>query len=123
MGQDISGQLPVRARVFTKALLRDLHALERMLGKGLFETGVRRIGAELEMYCANDGWRPASTALDILQEVNAPFTTRCARYNLEANVEPRVLARRCLTDLEARVVPAPGALSRVRAVHAYRDAR
>ena len=75
-----------------------------MLEKGLFETGVRRIGAELEMYCANDGWRPASTALDILEGVDGPFTTALARYNLEANVEPRALERRCRSDLEARVV-------------------
>jgi len=105
MGQDISGrpQTPAQTRAYTKALLRDLQALERMLDEGLFETGIRRIGAEQEMFLVNEGWRPAMTALDILEKLEGPYTTELALYNLEANVEPRVLEGRCFTDLEARV--------------------
>jgi CBS domain-containing protein len=105
MGQDISGQdqTPARTRAFTKALLRDLQAFERMLDEGLFETGIRRIGAEQELFLVNEGWRPALKALDILDKLEGPYTTELALYNLEANVEPRVLEGRCFTDLEARV--------------------
>jgi CBS domain-containing protein len=105
MGQDISGQeqTPARTRGFTKALLRDLQAFERMLDEGLFETGVRRIGAEQELFLVNEGWRPALRALDILDKLEGPYTTELALYNLEANVEPRVLEGRCFADLEARV--------------------
>jgi hypothetical protein len=48
LGQDVTGRAlgPAEVRAFTKALLRDLKALRRMLGEGRFETGVRRIGAE-----------------------------------------------------------------------------
>ncbi len=105
MGQDVSGQAmtPANTRAFTKALLRDLLALERMVADGLFETGVRRIGAEQEMFLVNEAWRPADTALEILERLEGPFTSELAIYNLEANVEPRLLEGRCFTDLQARV--------------------
>ena len=37
-------------RAFTKALLKDLQALEQMLEEGLIESGVRRFGCEQEMF-------------------------------------------------------------------------
>lgn len=105
MGQDISGesQTPAQTRGYTKALLRDLQALERMLEEGMFETGIRRIGAEQEMFLVNEAWRPASAAMDVLAKLEGPYTTELALYNLEANVEPRVLEGRCFSDLDARV--------------------
>ena len=105
MGQDISGKVRTAAetRTFTKALLRDLQALERMLAEGMFESGIRRIGAEQEMFLVNEAGRPSPTALDILEGLDGPFTTELALYNLEANVEPRVLEGRCFSDLEARI--------------------
>lgn len=105
MGQDVSGltQTAAQTRAFTKALLRDVQALERMLAEGMFETGVRRIGVEQEMFLVNRGSRPASMALVILDELDGPFTTELALYNLEANVEPRLLGGRCFADLHARL--------------------
>lgn len=105
MGQDISGehQTPAQTRGYTKALLRDLQALERMLEEGMFETGIRRIGAEQEMFLVNEAWRPASAAMEVLDKLEGPYTTELALYNLEANVEPRVLEGRCFSDLDARV--------------------
>ena len=44
-------------RVFTKALLKDLQALEKMLEDGLIESGVRRFGCEQEMFLVNQAWR------------------------------------------------------------------
>ncbi|MBT8488532.1 MAG: CBS domain-containing protein [Gemmatimonadetes bacterium] len=74
-----------------------------MLRDRAFETGVRRIGAEQEMFLVNEAWRPLSAALDVLEEVQGPYTTELALYNLEANVEPRVLEGRCFRDMEARL--------------------
>ena len=37
-------------RAFTKGALNDLQALEMMIGDGLIEEDVRRIGAEQEMF-------------------------------------------------------------------------
>lgn len=105
MGQDVSGQArtPAQTRAYSKALLRDFQALERMLEEGMFETGIRRMGAEQEMFLVNDGWRPATSALQILEGLSGPYTTELALYNLEANVEPRVLEHHCFSDLEARL--------------------
>jgi len=105
MGQDVAGraQTPAMTRAFTKALLRDFQALELMLEEGLFESGVRRIGAEQEMFLVNEAWRPASTAVEILESLEGPYTTELALFNLEANVEPRLLEGSCFSDLEARV--------------------
>ena len=47
-------------RVFSRSLIRDLQALEEMLDKELFETDVRRIGAEQELFLVDENWRPDS---------------------------------------------------------------
>jgi CBS domain-containing protein/gamma-glutamylcysteine synthetase len=105
MGQDITGATttPEQTRAFSKALLRDLRALERMLSEERIESGVRRIGAEQEMFLVNEGWRPAPGALEVLEKLDGPFATELALFNLEANVEPRLLEGRCFRDLEERL--------------------
>ncbi len=105
MGQDVSGEQtgPDAARAFTKALLRDLQALEQMLAQGMVERGVRRIGAEQEMFLVNPGWRPAPVSMKLLERLDGPYTTELALFNLEANVEPRRLEGLCFSDLEARL--------------------
>ncbi|MEX2466965.1 MAG: CBS domain-containing protein [Gemmatimonadota bacterium] len=105
MGQDVTGATttPEQMRAFSKALLRDLRALERMLAENLIESGVRRMGVEQEMFLVNEGWRPAPAALEVLEKLDGPFGTELALFNLEANVEPRLLEARCFRDLEARV--------------------
>lgn len=105
MGQDVTGAVttPEQTRAFSKALLRDLRALERMLSEGRIESGVRRIGAEQEMFLVNEGWRPTPVALQVLEKLEGPCGTELALFNLEANVEPRLLEGRCFRDLEARI--------------------
>ena len=105
MGQDVNGvtTTPDQTRAFSKALLKDLRALERMLAEGRLESGVRRIGVEQEMFLVNDGWRPTPAALDVLERLDGPFGTELALFNLEANVEPRLLSGRCFNDLEKRL--------------------
>jgi CBS domain-containing protein len=91
---------PEATRAFTKSLLRDLRAFEAMLAGDMFESGVRRIGAEQEMFLVNEGWRPAPVALELLERLGEPFTTELALYNLEANLRPRVLRGSCFSELE-----------------------
>ena len=55
------------ARAFSKALLKDLQALEKMLENGLIESGVRRFGCEQEMFLVNRAWRPAPVAMEVLE--------------------------------------------------------
>ncbi len=48
----------VHKQNFTKALLNDLQALEKMLAGDYFEENVRRIGAEQEMFLVDSAMRP-----------------------------------------------------------------
>src|SRR5690606_30946895 len=65
-----------RMQKFTCALLQDVRALEAMLERGMFETGVRRIGAEQEMFLIDDAGRPKRMALPVLERLADPaFTT------------------------------------------------
>jgi len=112
MGDHAVDDLPpeeTRRRAFVKAVLEDLRALERMLAEGRFETGVRRIGAEQEMFLVDRSMRPAPVALDILERVADPrLTTELARFNLEANLSPRVFGGNCLRELEDEVTEVLG---------------
>ena len=91
-------------RQFTHALLRDLHALERMLAEGRIEAGVRRIGAEQEMFLVDRNWKPAPVALEILDAVDDPhFTTELGAFNLELNLDPQGFGGDCFSAMEAQL--------------------
>lgn len=88
-------------RSFTKALLRDLRALEEMLREGRIEADTRRIGAEQEMFLVDEAGHPAPLATEMLAGIGDPrFTTELARFNLEANLSPLVFGGRCLSAME-----------------------
>ena len=92
------------ARAFSKALLKDLQALEKMLENGLIESGVRRFGCEQEMFLVNRAWRPAPVAMEVLERLDGEaFTTELARFNLEMNVEPMMLGGACLSALQESI--------------------
>lgn len=88
-------------RNFTRCLLDDIHALEKMHREGMIESGVRRIGAEQELVLVDSQYRPAPVALEVLDRLNDPtFTTEVARFNLEFNLDPQVFGGDCLSRLE-----------------------
>ncbi len=96
---------PQRFRAFTRALLNDLRALDHMLREGMFETGMRRIGAEQELFLVGPGWRPAPLATDILPNLRGhEFTTELARFNLELNLDPLPLEAGAFERLHAYLV-------------------
>jgi CBS domain-containing protein/gamma-glutamylcysteine synthetase len=105
MGQDITADLdPDAIRHFTKAILTDLQALKRMLADGMIESGVRRFGAEQEMFLVDKGLRPAPVGPQVLERLNgAPFTTELARFNLEINLDPVLLEGKCFGTLHRRL--------------------
>jgi len=91
-------------RVFLKHLLNDVRAFEKMLADDLFESDVRRIGAEQELFLVNQHWRPAPIATEVLEAVNDPhFTTELARFNLEFNLDPLVFGGNCLSVMEWQI--------------------
>ena len=84
-----------------KALLDDLRALELMLEGGHVESGVRRIGAEQEMFLVDSDLGAAPVAEEVMARANdARFVAEIARFNLEANLTPQLLGGRCFGRME-----------------------
>ncbi len=100
--QDVSGELDEEeVRQFTRAVLRDVEALEQMLDSGAVESGVRRIGAEQEMFLVDPTMAPASIAMEVLAASDDPrLTTEIARFNIEGNLAPHELGSGSLLALE-----------------------
>lgn len=93
-----------RRREFMRSLLNDLQALEVILSEGMLEEGVRRIGAEQEMFLIDRAWRPAPAALQMLERLHDPhYTTELALFNLEANADPQLFGDDCLSRMEAQL--------------------
>ena len=91
----------VKTQAFTKALLEDLRALAFMLDDGWIESGVRRIGAEQEMFLIDRHLRPAPVSVEVLERANdARLTTEIARFNLEANLTPVDVKGNCFGAIE-----------------------
>ena len=93
-----------KLHAFMKALLDDLRALDYMLDNDLIESGVRRIGAEQEMFLVDGNLTPAPVSVEVLQHANDPrLTTEIARFNLEANLTPLKLDGSCFSELESEL--------------------
>ncbi|MDX1626243.1 MAG: CBS domain-containing protein [Wenzhouxiangellaceae bacterium] len=88
-------------RAFMKALLNEVRAMEDMLAAGVFESDIRRIGAEQEMFLVDRAYRPALKAMQVLDELDDErFTHELGLFNLEANLSPLELGGDCLRRLE-----------------------
>lgn len=105
-------------RAFTRALLHDLSAFERILSSPLVERGRRRVGVEQELFLVDAAGRPAPCSSDVLERLGDPrFTTELALFNLEANLPPVPLdgtflrtVERMLGEILVRVRDAAAAL-------------
>jgi len=103
MGQSVilEGQDEVRSRAFQQALLKDLAALESLCDTGMLEEGVSRVGAEQEMFLVDRSLCPAPIGPELLAGIKDPrLTTEIGRFNLEANLSPRLFMGRCLQEME-----------------------
>lgn len=88
-------------RLFTKALLRDMQALDHMIKHDMFENDRQRIGAEQEMFLVDRAMRPANLGSRVLEAVQDDhFTPELAQFNLECNLDPLDFHGDCLTRLE-----------------------
>jgi CBS domain-containing protein len=104
--KDVDGRLEgERQREFMAAILDDLRAVEYMLGNGLFESGVRRIGAEQEMFLIDEAWRPARGVLQVLERLREDphYTTELGQFQLEVNCDPQLLAGDGISKLHAQL--------------------
>ncbi len=90
-----------RMRAFTRALLEDVQALQEMLESGRIESGIRRIGAEQELFLVDESMRPAPVAFRILDtERGSEFSEELGLFNLEINLAPQELGGKCLSKME-----------------------
>jgi CBS domain-containing protein len=100
-------------RVFVRRVLEDVQALELMIAAGTIESGVRRIGAEQEVFLVDRTGAPAPVAMEVIDRLQSPlFTTELALFNLEINVPPVLLEDACLSGMAATL---HALLGRVRA--------
>jgi len=102
-----------RMRQFTKAVLNDLQALEKMFADGLMESGIMRIGAEQEMFLIDSSYHPAPLAMRIIETAkDARLTTEIGQFNLEANLTPLTFTGDCLNKLEKELNEITGIVRR-----------
>ncbi len=93
-----------QSQQFLKYLLRDVRAMEKMLNDGLFEIDKIRIGAEQEICLIDRHTKPSPIAMEMMERLEGNgFTTELAKFNLEANLTPRLFEGRCLSDLEDEI--------------------
>ncbi len=112
-----------RTRIFVRAMLNDIHALETMIEQDLIERDIQRVGVEQEMYIVDAKGYPTGISDQVLERLgDRRFSTELARFNLESNLDPRPVggdflramqleledalaqADRAASDLDARII-------------------
>ena len=63
-------------RAYLQGLLRDIDALDQMLGEGMLESGVRRIGAEQEVAIVDQSGGPYPIADQLLKSLPGDAFTK-----------------------------------------------
>ena len=103
---------------FVKRLLQDVQAFEYMLEHQWFEDDIIRIGAEQEMCLMNKYYKPACTAMNILEEFHPEWlTTELAQFNLEINLSPQVFDGAAFERMETELRERLAAVASVAAKH------
>lgn len=89
---------------FTRALLRDVHLLERMIEDDWFETGQMHIGAEQEICLIDKHCKPVTSAEAVLKGLDhSSFTAELAQFNVEANLAPQPFKADCFHQMEGEL--------------------
>ena len=103
--KELDGELDAeRRREFMHAILADVRALERMIAEKTFETGVRRIGAEQEMFLIDQQFVPSRGALKMLELLHDDhYTTELGLFQLEANCDPQLFTGDGLSRMHAQL--------------------
>lgn len=103
--KEVDGRLEgERQREFMSAILADIRALERMIAENRFDSGVRRIGAEQEMFLIDEHWRPARGVLKLLDALkDGHYTTELGQFQLEANCDPQTLSGDGIAKMHAQL--------------------
>jgi CBS domain-containing protein/gamma-glutamyl:cysteine ligase YbdK (ATP-grasp superfamily) len=93
-----------KLRQFVREILQDVRALEHMLAHDMFETGIRRIGAEQELFLIDERGQPAPIVEQVLEHnTDDRVVTELTKFNLEFNMDPMVFGGDCLRRMEEDV--------------------
>jgi CBS domain-containing protein len=93
---------PAVVRAFTHHLLQDVRALEEMLHSNMFEQGIRRVGAEQELFMVDQRGDPAPIIDKVLEHnTDDRIVTELTKFNIEFNMDPLTYGGSCLRDMEA----------------------
>ncbi|NNF04142.1 MAG: hypothetical protein HKN17_06725, partial [Rhodothermales bacterium] len=91
-------------RAFTRRVMNDMRALEFMLTERMFETDIRRIGAEQELFLVDEKWHPAPLCEEVLAlNEDDRLVNELTRFNLEFNLHPIVYGGNCLSQLQTDI--------------------
>ncbi len=92
-------------RRFTRQLIQDVRALEYMMEIGLFDTGIRRIGAEQELFLVNEYGNPAPVIEALLALNTHPdVVNELTKFNVEFNLDPLSFGGDALGKMEASIL-------------------
>lgn len=95
---------PEARKKFTRLLINDINALDRMLKEGLIEANVTRIGAEQELCLVDEHFSPSVNNMEILEAIADPhFVPEIAKFNIEANLDPQEFEDRCFIRMESQL--------------------
>jgi hypothetical protein len=80
--------------------MRDVRALEMMLHEGMFESGVRRIGAEQELFMVAERGQPAPVIEEVLERnTDERIVTELTKFNVEFNMDPLQYGADCFSQM------------------------
>lgn len=87
-----------------ESALDDLQAFEKMWEGRMFDNGPPKIGAEQELCIVNQALQPATSALDLLDQINDKhYTNELGLFNLEINLDPEKLDSNCFSTIESKL--------------------
>src|SRR6266480_2333498 len=103
MGRDVPAIVVSQAdrRRYREKVRSCLDVLARMLRDSQFPTGPEQVGLEVEFYLVDEAGSPAMRNADVLAAIGDPdWSPELGRFNIEVNMEPRLLAGDALAALE-----------------------
>ena len=90
---------------FTKNLLKDVQAFEKMLEDNWFEKGVYKIGAEQELCLVDKNYKPLPLNLQVLDKAKMEnLSPELAQFNLETNATPQKFEKDALSLMEKEIL-------------------
>ncbi|GAB96197.1 hypothetical protein BJY21_004464 [Kineosphaera limosa] len=106
MGQEVAGNewSNEQRRRYREKVLQNLDVFERMLVTSSFDSDVPMTGMEIELYLVDESLQPSYNNTAVLEAIDdSAFQTELAQFNIECNVDPRVLNDDAMQVLEEDV--------------------